>query len=131
MNSFHQNRQGTKNYQKDMKTLQYDMLYGKQYVWDQKNPFQATDISFGIKKINVTKAYETENSIFIEGNNFTNFCQVYVDETKINTTFHNEHLLEVSKKDLKKGDAFTVKIVSKAPRILQTSGEYVYQGVKQ
>ena len=114
-----------------MKTLQYDMLYGKQYVWDQKNPFQATDISFGIKKINVTKAYETENSIFIEGNNFTNFCQVYVDETKINTTFHNEHLLEVSKKDLKKGDAFTVKIVSKAPRILQTSGEYVYQGVKQ
>ena len=131
MNSFHQTRQGTKNYQKDMKTLQYDMLYGKQYVWDQKNPFQATDISFGIKKINVTKAYETENSIFIEGNNFTNFCQVYVDETKINTTFHNEHLLEVSKKDLKKGDAFTVKIVSKAPRILQTSGEYVYQGVKQ
>ena len=50
MNSFHQTRQGTKNYQKDMKTLQYDMLYGKQYVWDQKNPFQATDISFGIEK---------------------------------------------------------------------------------
>ena len=28
MNSFHQTRKGTKNYQKDMKELQYDMLYG-------------------------------------------------------------------------------------------------------
>lgn len=131
MNSFHQTRKGTKNYQKDMKTLQYDMLYGKQYVWDQKNPFTASDIMFGIKKVNVTKAYETEDSTFIEGNNFTNFCQVYAADAKINTTFHNDHLLEVSKKDLKKGDTFTVKIVSKAPRVLQTSNEYVYQGLKQ
>lgn len=36
MNSFHQTRKGTKNYQKDMKELQYDMLYGKQYVWKQR-----------------------------------------------------------------------------------------------
>ena len=127
MNSFHQTRKGTKNYQKDMKNLQYDMLYGKQYVWNQQNPYKATDLKFGIRPLTVTKAYETDDSIFIVGDNFTNFCQVYVGDVKINTTYHNEHLLEVSKKDLKNGDAFKVSIVSKAPRVLSSSNEYVYQ----
>lgn len=110
-----------------MKELQYDMLYGKQYVWNQKNPFQATNLTFGIRDLEVTKAYETENSVFIVGNNFTNFCQVFVDDLKINTTYHNEHLLEVSKEDLKDGDTFKVSIVSKAPRVLRTSNAYIYK----
>ena len=127
MNSFHQTRKGTKNYQKDMKELQYDMLYGKQYVWNQENPFKATDLQFGIRPLTVTKVYETKDSVFIVGNNFTNFCQVYVGDVKINTTYHNEHLLEVSKKDLKNGDTFKVSIVSKTPKVLSSSNEYVYQ----
>ena len=127
MNSFHQTRKGTKNYQKDMKNLQYDMLYGKQYVWNQQNPYKATNLKFGIRPLTVTKAYETKDSVFIVGNNFTNFCQVYVGDVKINTTYHNEHLLEVSKKDLKNGDTFKVSIVSKTPKVLSSSNEYVYQ----
>ena len=110
MNSFHQTRKGTKNYQKDMKELQYDMLYGKQYVWNQENPFKATDLQFGIRPLTVTKVYETKDSIFIVGNNFTNFCQVFNGDVKINTTYHNEHLLEVSKKDLKDGDLSLIHI---------------------
>lgn len=127
MNTFHQTRKGTKDYQSDMKNLQYDMLYGKQYIWNQENPFKATDIAFGIKDLEVTKAYETEDSIFIVGNNFTNYAEVYVGDVQINTTFHNEHLLEVSKKDLKDGNTFTVSIVSKAPRVLKTSNAYIYR----
>ena len=127
MNSFHQTRKGTKNYQKDMKNLQYDMLYGKQYVWNQQNPYKATNLKFGIRPLTVTKAYETKDSVFIVGNNFTNFCQVYVGDVKINTTYHNEHLLEVSKKDLENGDTFKVSIVSKTPKVLSSSNEYVYQ----
>lgn len=127
MNSYHQTRKGTKNYQKDMKALQYDMLYGKRYVWNQKNPFKATNITFGIRNLEVTKAYETEDSIFLVGNNFTNYCQVYVGDVKINTTYHNEHLLEVSKSDLKDGNTFKVSIVSKAPKVLRSSKTYVYK----
>lgn len=131
MNTFHQTRKGTKNYQSDMKNLQYDMLYGKQYIWNQQNPFKATDITFGIKDLEVTKAYETEDSVFIVGNNFTNYAEVYVGDVQINTTYHNEHLLEVSKKDLKDGDTFTVSIVSKAPRVLRTSNAYIYKEKKE
>lgn len=127
MNSYHQIRKGTKKYQKDMKALQYDMLYGKRYVWNQKNPFKATNITFGIRNLEVTKAYETEDSIFLVGNNFTNYCQIYVGDVKINTTYHNEHLLEVSKSDLKDGNTFKVSIVSKALKVLRSSKTYVYK----
>ena len=127
MNSFHQTRKGTENYQEDMKNLQYDMLYGKQYVWNQENPFKATDLTFGIRDLEVTKAYETDDSVFIVGNNFTNYAEVYVDDVQINTTYHNEHLLEVPKDSLEDGDTFTVRIVSKAPRVLRTSKPYVYK----
>ena len=127
INSFHQTRKGTENYQEDMKDLQYDMLYGKQYVWNQENPFQATDITFGIRDVEVSKAYETADSVFIVGNNFTNYAEVYVDDVQVNTTYHNEHLLEVSREDLQDGDTFSVSIVSKAPRVLRTSKNYVYK----
>ena len=110
-----------------MKDLQYDMLYGKQYVWNQENPFQATDITFGIRDVEVSKAYETADSVFIVGNNFTNYAEVYVDDVQVNTTYHNEHLLEVSREDLQDGDTFSVSIVSKAPRVLRTSKNYVYK----
>ena len=110
-----------------MKNLQYDMLYGKQYVWNQENPFKATDLTFGIRDLEVTKAYETDDSVFIVGNNFTNYAEVYVDDVQINTTYHNEHLLEVPKDSLEDGDTFTVSIVSKAPRVLRTSKPYVYK----
>ena len=77
------------------------------------------------KDLKISKS--TVDSIFIVGNNFTNFCQVFDGDVKINTTYHNEHLLEVSKKDLKDGDTFKVSIVSKALRVLSSSNEYVYQ----
>ena len=46
---------------------------------------------------------------------------------RYNTTYHNEHLLEVPKDSLEDGDTFTVSIVSKAPRVLRTSKPYVYK----
>lgn len=95
-----------KNYQKDMKELQYDMLYGKQYVWNQENHLRQ-------RTFNLNPAAYGDEDIRDKGqhlyrrNNFTNFCQVFDGDVKINTTY-NEHLLEVLKKDLKDGDTFKV-----------------------
>ena len=45
---YHQARRNTKNYQVDLETLQYDLLYGKQYTYDEKNPFERTKMRMGI-----------------------------------------------------------------------------------
>ena len=87
---------------------------------------KATDLQFGIRPLTVTKIYETKDSIFIVGNNFTNFCQVFDGDVKINTTYHNEHLLEVSKKDLKTGIRLS-EYRQQGSKVLSSSNEYVYQ----
>ena len=45
---YHQARRNTKNYQVDLETLQYDLLYGKQYTYDGENPFERTKMHMGI-----------------------------------------------------------------------------------
>lgn len=37
---YHQARRNTRNYQVDLETLQYDVLYGKQYSYDGENRFR-------------------------------------------------------------------------------------------
>ncbi len=46
---FHQARANTKNYQVDLESLQYDILYGDKYIYDGENPFERVKIKLGIK----------------------------------------------------------------------------------
>lgn len=127
LTKFHQTQKKSDTYLKDLTDLQYDIFYGKNYIYNQQNPYQATDIVFGCKDLKVNKIYESDDGIFIVGDNFTNFCNVVVEGTKVSTTFHNEHLLEISKEDLQDGDTFEVDIISKAPRTLRRSVSYQYK----
>ena len=126
LTKYHQTQKNSSTYINGLQNLEYDTFYGKDYAYNQDNPFKATDIKFGSKKLEVSKIYETDEGVFIVGNNFTNYCNVLVEGMKISTTFHNEHLLEISKEDIQDGDSFEVDIISKAPRTLVRSNQYVY-----
>lgn len=130
LTKFHQTQQDSDTYMDDLINLQYDIFFGKNYIYNQDNPYKPTDIVFGVKDLEVKKIYESDDSIFMIGNNFTNYCNVLVAGNKISTTFHNEHLLEISKEDINDGDTFEVDIISKAPRTLKRSPEYVYRQVE-
>ena len=47
--NYHQERRKTKNYLADLELLQYDILYGKQYVYDGKPPITEGHMVMGIK----------------------------------------------------------------------------------
>ncbi len=124
---FHQAQKDSKHYIKDLTNLQYDVFYGKNYLWNQDNPYQPTELTFGVKELKVNKIYESKDSVFISGKNFTSFCKVLVEGNKVSTTFHNDHLIEISKEDIRDGDTFEVDIISKAPRTLRRSPKYVFK----
>ena len=48
---YHQARRQTKNYQADLEMLQYDILYGKQYVYDGENPYQKEKLHLGVEEV--------------------------------------------------------------------------------
>ena len=45
--NYHQNRRKTQNYQVDLEAMQYDILYGEQYVYQGQDPFMRTKLKLG------------------------------------------------------------------------------------
>ena len=67
---YHQARRNTKNYQVDLETLQYDLLYGKQYTYDGENPFERTKMRMGIYDTtldSIQVVSEMDHTYYIQG----------------------------------------------------------------
>lgn len=68
---FHQNRQGTKNYQQDLEMLQYDLLYGEKYALDQKT-LEPAEMKMGVLPIVLESVYQAQQGmLLLEGKNLT------------------------------------------------------------
>lgn len=95
LTKFHQTQQGKSSYLVDLKALQYDMLYGKQYVFNGATPYKSMPMHMGIRKIRVTDAFKIENHVYIKGENFTPYSVVTIDGELIDTVFLDSKTLRV------------------------------------
>lgn len=98
---YHQARMETDYYQEDLELLQYDMLYGKKYVYDGENPFKRTHMRMGVRPVTITgmKAMGDGN-YYVYGTNFTASSKVEVDKVMIeDTVYVNQNTLILPKQD--------------------------------
>lgn len=67
---YHQTRRNTKNYQVDLEVLQYDMLYGKRYVYgeDGETPYERVKLQMGALPVTLERIENPEKipGIFTE-----------------------------------------------------------------
>lgn len=128
--SYHQNQKGNKFYQIDLQTLQYDLLYGKKYAYDQENPYSKKQLQLGIKKTRVTKVETIKDGVYyIQGENFTPSTIVQRNGEEIDSTYINTSTLLVQQEDaLKDGDwiGVAIKSNSSSGKILQQNNTVVY-----
>ncbi len=69
--NFHQMRQGTKNYQKDLEVLQYDLLYGNRYALDE-TVLDPADMKMGVLPITLKSVTQAgQGMLLLEGENLT------------------------------------------------------------
>ena len=52
--NYHQERRQTKNYLADLELLQYDILYGDQYVYDGNPPITEGHMVMGVRDVSLT-----------------------------------------------------------------------------
>ena len=71
MAKFHQNYKDSPTYLSDLRALEYDMLYGKGYIYGGKHPFKPTKLQMGIREIKITGIVEIGGNLYIKGENFT------------------------------------------------------------
>lgn len=108
---FHQARKNTKNYQVDLKTLQYDLLYGKQYAYDGTSPFIRTKMRLGLYDSTLEglqKTYANESSYFVKGSNYTPSSQVQINGEWQETVYVNPTTLMVTGTELTDFDRICV-----------------------
>lgn len=91
---YHQNVKHTsEEYLENLKTLSYDMLYGKDYVYGGSNPFEPAGMKMGIKDIRIEKVVNVGGKYYIKGENFTERSKVTLNGKTLNTTYLTPNLL--------------------------------------
>jgi len=122
---YHQDRMGTNNYESDLEALQYDMLYGKKYVYDGTNPYERVALTMGVKNTSITSVSEDgEGNIIIEGNNFNANSQVVINNKNVDTVYVDENMLQVSGITMNYSDVFAVNQVTSTGFVLRKGANY-------
>lgn len=131
--NYHQTRRQTKHYLSDLELLQYDILYGEQYVYGGKenNPIKEGHMQMGVLDVTLSELIaQMDGSYSLYGENFTKSSKVYVNGEKQKTTFLNNTRIDILDTEIKEGDTIEVSQVGSSNRIFRTSKQYIYQGGK-
>jgi phosphoglycerol transferase MdoB-like AlkP superfamily enzyme len=103
---YHQDHIKDASYRDRLKDLEYDMLYGKQYLFDGNSPFAPTKLKMGIKDIKVDKVVKVGSKYYIKGENFTPYSKISVDGEVLKTIYLGPSVLglleDINSKDVGK-----------------------------
>ena len=117
------------SYQDGLDLLQYDILYGKRYCYNGTDLYPASDLVMGIDKVDITNVSDssTGDTVYIYGHNFTNWSKVYINDSKVASTYLSAGVLAIRKEDISDGDEITVCQVGSSDTIFRKSeNTYTY-----
>src|SRR5665647_556094 len=106
---YHQGHSGDASYMTDLKALQYDMLYGKGYIFNGTSPFAPTSMKLGIKDIKVDKVVKVGSKYYIKGENFTLYSKISLDGKVLKTIYLGPSVLGLLE-DVNPNDANKMKV---------------------
>ncbi len=93
---YHQNTQwGTKSYHENLRTLEYDMLYGEQYAYKGKLPYEETDLKMGTKPLTLKDVKENERGYLVEGTGFTPYAHLYFQGDELSVEWVDETHIQI------------------------------------
>jgi phosphoglycerol transferase MdoB-like AlkP superfamily enzyme len=123
LTTYHQNYSKDKKYAANLKALQYDMLYGNQYIYGGINPFLPTKMKMGIKTIKVDAVININGKYYIKGQNFTPFSKISIDGKILDTIYLTPTVLGLLYDHATPADALKMKVsqVDSGSGILSTT----------
>lgn len=125
--NYHQQRRKTKDYLKDLELLQYDILYGEQYIYEGNPPITEGHMEMGVKDVTLTNlAGNLDGSYSLYGENFTKWSKVFINDEQQKSTFLNNTRIELPESRLDEGDIVTVVQMGSSKTVFRTSAEYIY-----
>lgn len=124
LTKLHQRYRENPEYEKTLELLQYDMLYGKKYVYGGENPYPEKEMIMGIFEPIITHVTNNGEKLYIEGENFTPWSVIYIDNKSRKTEYVNQNTLSIPYEHMS-GKNISVAQVSDSKTILSKSREWV------
>lgn len=111
---YHQARRRSKNYQRDLEVLQYDILYGEQYVYGGENPWKPVNMKMGTEPVVLNSVQKASEDIYyFRGEGFTAFSRVELDgELREDTVYVGTDMLMLQGVSLKEGEQVRIAQVA-------------------
>lgn len=126
--NYHQERRKTKNYLADLELLQYDILYGDQYVYDGKPPITEGHMVMGVRDVTLQNVIpHLGEGYSLYGENFTKSSKVFVNGEKQKSTFLNNTRIDLPETELYEDDVIVVSQMGSSNTTFRKSDEYLYQ----
>lgn len=130
--NYHQKRNQTKNYLADLELLQYDILYGDQYVYEKNGlPITEGHMVMGVKDTKINSVViQADGMTSIYGENFTQQSKIYINGEKVPVEFLNNTRIDLEESGLLEGDRIMVAQTGSSNTIFRTSPTYEYRDGK-
>lgn len=93
INRYHQTNADEADYLEGLEMLQYDMLYGEKYVYDEQQGFPEHEAVMGVTEIAMTGWEIKDGRLYVYGEGFTEFSHITADSELSETEFIDEHTL--------------------------------------
>lgn len=118
------NKPDSPAYLEDQEALAYDMLYGKQYAYDGREPYDPVDMKMGHKEISIKDIIKIGDRYYIRGNNFTERSIISKEGEQLSTVYLSPTLLALNEEiDTEDAEKLAVSQVDKSDsEILTTVG---------
>lgn len=129
MFTFHQSShyQMTEDISKDMELLQYDTLYGSRYAYHGEDPYPASDLKMGVQDVIADHVEEQADELHIYGKNFTKWSKLFVNGTRVPTSYCSGTELAISINALQEGiNSLVVNQMGSSDTIFRSSNEISY-----
>lgn len=126
---YHQTQSESETYLSGLENLQYDLLYGKRYTYDGEDRYPASELVMDVEDVTIASARKntSNNTLTVYGSNFTKNTKIFVNGTKVPTTYLTSGLITTSLDNVKNGDMITVNILGSKSILLRAGvGEVVY-----
>ena len=107
------------NYQEDLQTLEYDMIYGEQYSTNASLIDSSSfSLQYDVESIRVIEVIlEEEGGFTVKGENFTTYSKIYINGSPCATEYISEEALRTQSASIRAGDEITVVQISAADEL--------------
>ena len=127
LTKFHQRNFLDHVYEEELETLMYDMLYGDREVYGGINPYEPTQMQMGIAPVEITNANVIAGSLYVHGENFTEYSKVMVNGKEKDTIYLNRNTLMAADMIPEDIDRISVAQMTEIGEYLSETQEIVYE----